>query len=142
MATTVQDPPDQSMVSLVGGIVNDVHDLITQQISLTRVEVKDELRKVAEVVLILIAGAGMMLVGAILSALMLVHLTHWLASPTGADSASIPLWACYGLVGVVFGVVGACFVFQGKKKAQSYGLISGTLPLGNKESIACQANKK
>ena len=142
MTTSVQDPPDQSMVSLVGGIVDDVHDLINQQISLTRSEIKDELRKIAEVALIAVAGAGMMLVGAILASLMLVHLLHWFTSPTGADLASVPLWACYGLVGAAFGVVGACFVFHGKKKAQSYGLISGTLSLDNKESIACQANKK
>jgi len=141
MATTLQNPSDQSMVSLVSGIVDDVHDLITQQIKLTRAEVQDDLRKAGAIALTLAAGAGVLLLGAILACLMLVYLLHWLTSPAGADLASVPLWACFGIVGATFGVLGAALIGAGKKQYESSHLLPDKSAIALKENVECLTNK-
>jgi uncharacterized membrane protein YqjE len=118
MATTVQNPSDASMVSLVSGIVDDVHELILQQIKLTRAEIESDLRKARDIAFLFAAGAGVLLIGVILACLMLVYLLHWLTSPVESDLASIPLWACFGIVGAAFGVFGGSVIAAGKKKAR------------------------
>jgi hypothetical protein len=137
MATTVQNPSDQSMVSLVSGIVDDVHDLITQQIKLTRAEVQEDLRKAGAIALTFAAGAGVLLLGAILLCLMLVYLLHWLTSPTGLDAASLPLWACYGIVGASFGVLGAALIAAGKKQYDATNLLPDISAAALKENVEC-----
>jgi hypothetical protein len=141
MATTLQSPPEQSMVSLVSGIVDDVHLLITQQVKLTRAEVQDDLRKAGGVAVILAAGAGVLLLGAILVCLMLVYLLHWLTSPAGTDLASVPLWACFGIVGAAFGVLGAGLMAAGKKKYDSTSLLPENAAHAFKENVECLTNK-
>ena len=141
MATSVQNPSDQSMVSLVSGIVDDVQDLITQQIKLTRAEIQDDLRKAGGIALILAAGAGVLLLGAILACLMLVYLLHWLLAPAGADSALLPLWACFGIIGATLGVLGAALIAAGKKKYEATSLLPEKAAIAFKENVECLTNK-
>ena len=141
MATTLQGPPEQSMVSLVSGIVDDVHDLITQQVKLTRAEIKDDVRKGVDIALMFAAGAGVLLLGAILACLMLVYLLHWLTAPAGDDPASLPLWACYGIVGAAFGAVGGVLLAAGKKKYESTSLLPDKSARALKENVECLTNK-
>jgi len=141
MATTLQAPPEQSMVSLVSGIVDDIRDLIAQQIKLTRAEVRDDVRNAADILVVMAAGAGVLLLGGILACLMLVYLLHWLTAPAGADPASVPLWACYGIVGAAFGVLGAALLAAGKKKFQTTNLLLENSAHALKENVECLANK-
>jgi uncharacterized membrane protein YqjE len=142
MATTLENPSDQSMVSLVSGIVDDVHDLITQQVKLTRTEIQDDLRKAGGIALMFAAGAGVSLLGAVLACLMLVFLLHWLTAPAGADAASLPLWACFGIVGAAFGVLGAALLSAGKSKYESTHLLPDKAAHELKETVECLTNKK
>jgi hypothetical protein len=133
MATTLQGPPEQSMVSLVSGIVDDVHDLITQQVKLTRAEIKDDVRKGVDIALMFAVGAGVLSLGAILACLMLVYLLHWLTA--------LPLWACYGIVGAAFGAVGGVLLAAGKKKYESTSLLPDKSARALKENVECLTNK-
>jgi len=142
MAATLQDPTDQSMVSLVSGIVDDVHDLITQQIKLTRAEIQDDLHKAVGIALMFAAGAGVLLLGGIMACLMLVYLLHWFTAPAGSDPASLPLWACYGIVGAAFGVIGSAMLAAGKSKYQSTSLLPDKAAHELKENVECLTNKK
>jgi len=129
------------MVSLVSGIVDDIHDLITQQIKLTRAEIKDDLHKAGGIAVILATGAGVLLLGAILACLMLVYLLHWFTSPAGSDPASVPLWACFGIVAVAFGTIGATLIAAGKKKLDSTSLLPEKAAIAFKENVECLTSK-
>jgi len=142
MPTTLENPSEHSVVSLVSGIVDDVQRLITQQIKLTRAEIQDDLRKAGGIALMFAAGVGVLLLGAILACLMLVYLLHWLTSPAGADPASLPLWACYGIVGAAFGVLGAVMLAAGKNKYESSHLLPDRSAHELKETVECLTNKK
>lgn len=48
MANDVHTGPDSSLTSLVAGIIKDVQELLKQQLSLFREEVKDDVRKTKE----------------------------------------------------------------------------------------------
>jgi len=141
MATTLQDPSDVSMVSLVSGIVDDVQELIVQQIKLTRAEIGSDLHNAAGIAFTFATGAGTLLLGAILACLMLVHLLHWVASPAGSDLASVPLWACFGIVGAAFGVLGGFLIASGKKKLDATTLLPEKAAIALKENVECLMSK-
>lgn len=142
MATTLENPPEHSMVSLVSGIVDDIRDLLVQQVKLTRAEIRDDIHKAGAIALMFAAGAGVSLLGAILVCLMLVFLLHWLTAPAGADAASLPLWACFGIIGAVFGVLGAALLAAGKTKYHSSHLMPEKAAHELKETVECLTSKK
>jgi len=129
------------MVSLVSGIVDDIHELIIQQIKLTRSEIQGDIRKAADIALMFAAGAGVLLLGAILGCFTIVHLLHWATSPAGADVASLPLWACYGIVSATFGVIGAILLAAGKKKLETTSLLPEKAANAFKENVECLTSK-
>jgi len=141
MATTVQNPSGVSMVSLVSGIVDDVHDLIIQQVKLTRAEIDSDFRKATGIAIEFAIGGGVMLLGAILACLMLVNLLHWLTSPAGTDPATLPLWACYGIVAAVFSGIGGCLIAAAMKKLDSTNLLPEKSAEALKENVECLMNK-
>jgi len=140
MATEVQNHSEQqSLTSLVTGIVNDFQDLVKQQLQLTRREIEADLRKTREAASIWALGLGVVFLGAIALCLMLAHLIHWLAIPAtaaaGYDPASIPLWVCYLIVGAVFVGSGWCLVLAGKKKIESVHPLDNPATQALKENV-------
>jgi hypothetical protein len=145
MATEVQNPTEtNSVASLVSGIVTDVQDLIKQQLQLTRKEIEADFRKTREAASVLALGVGIFFFGGFAFCLMLAHLIHFLAIPAGyvRDTATIPLWGCYGIVAAVFLVVGGCIAFAGKKKFDSFNPLPDESAQVLKENIEWIANKK
>jgi len=139
MATEVQKPPDQqSLTSLVTGIVSDFQDLVKQQLQLTRREIEADLRKTREAATLWAIGIGVLSLGAIPLCLMLAHLIHWLATPASEvsrlDPAQLPLWVCYAIVGVVLVVAGWFLVLAGKKKIDAVHMLDQTAQ-GLKENV-------
>lgn len=121
MATEVQNHSEQSVTSLVSGIVSDMQDLIKQQLRLTRQEIEADLRKSKEAVSFLALGYGILLLSTFAVCLMLAHLFHWLSAPAGSDLATLPLWACYAAVALLFFLAGAFAIVAGKKKINAIG---------------------
>jgi cytochrome c-type biogenesis protein CcmH/NrfF len=135
MATEVHNhPSDQSITSLVGGIVSDVQDLVKQQLQLVRKEVEGDLRKTAEAASLWVFGLVVLFLGGIALCLMLAHLLHWLTGPPGFDQATIPLWGCHAIVGVFLVIVGGCLLAAGRKK------IASVHPLDNPATEALKEN--
>jgi uncharacterized membrane protein YqjE len=92
MATEVQNRPEtESVATLVSGIVTDVQDLIKQQLQLTRKEIEADFRKTREAASLLILGLGVLFFGGFALCLMMAHLIHHLATPSGVvwDRAAI-----------------------------------------------------
>lgn len=138
----VKSFPQPSMTELVKGIANDVGDLVKQEIRFARTEIKSDLRKLRSVVAFLIAGIATALVGAVLFSLMIVHVLHWLSSPPTLDTASIPLWGCYGLTSILFLGAGACLGEVGIKKYASDTLMPEQTIKTVEENVSWIANSK
>lgn len=116
MATDVRIPSPTSITVLLRGIVNDVQDLVRQQLALFRQEVRDEVRTTRDGLLIIVAGAGLALVGVLVIALGLPLLLNWLAP-------QIPLWACFGIVGAAGALMGAAVIYAGVRQLKSIDAI-------------------
>jgi len=144
MASEVQNHPEQSVAGLVSGIVTDLQDLIKQQLQLTRKEIEADFRKTREAASLLALGVGVVFFGCFAFCLMLAHLIHFLAIPAGVvrDSATIPLWACHGIVAAVLLVVGGGLAFAGKKKFDSFNPLPDESAQVLQENIEWIANKR
>jgi hypothetical protein len=99
---------EPSLTELLTGLVNDATALLRQEVALAKHEVRVELRDIMRAVMSLGIGVGLAAIGGWLLILMLVHLLHALTA--------LPLWACYGIVGGLFAVVGGVLLVLGKQK--------------------------
>lgn len=120
MSTQVQTEREPGVGSLVKGIVGDIGDLIKQQLEYAQQEVKKDLKQTAKASALIGVGAVIALLSLVVLTFMLVHLLHGMTSPPGYDPASLPLWACYGIVGLVTLTIGGGLIFAGVKKFQSF----------------------
>lgn len=121
MATEVQNHHDESMASLVGGIVNDVQDLLKQQMCLTRQEIEGDLSKAKAPAALLATGFAFCLAGTFVLCLMVAHLIHWVGAPTGTDLSYLPLWASYAIAAAIFLIAGGAIMLTAKKKFEAIG---------------------
>jgi len=145
MATEVQNPSDtNSVAGLVSGIVTDVQDLIKQQLQLTRKEIEADFRRTREAASLLIVGIAIAFFGVFSFCLMTAHLIHHLTTPAGyvSDPATVPMWACHGIVAAVLLVAGGGIAFAGKKKFDSFNPLPDESAQVLKENIEWIANKK
>jgi hypothetical protein len=145
MANEVQNPPDQSSMSgLMRGIINDIGDLIRQELKFARTEIKADLRKTRNAAAVLAIGSGTALLGAILLALMLVHLIHHVSLPAEetARLQGLPLWACYGIVSAVFLVIGSAVAYAGCQMFASFNPMPDKTAQTVKENVQWIANSK
>ena len=110
-------PPaaEPSFVSLLGGIANDATELLRQEMTLTKLEVKYELYKAKSAAIALGSGIGTMAMGGILLMLMLVHALD--------TFTTVPLWGCYGIVGGLLVVLGGGLFVKGKTKAEAVDVV-------------------
>lgn len=146
MATEVHNHAEPSLSSLLGGIVNDVQDLVKQQFKLARHEIEADLRKSKEGASVLALGVGVVLLGAIMFCLMLAHLIHWLATPASSvstmDPASLPLWACHAIVSAVLLVPGGFLILAGKKKIEQINPVQNPATEALQENVQWMTNPK
>ncbi len=107
------DKPSADLSGIVGGTIEDLEKLIGQHFDLLRSEMREELGKVKTAAASLGAGAGAATLAGVFGAVMLVHLLH--------DTTRLPLWACYGAVGGLFGAAGAGLLGRGGGRRRTSG---------------------
>jgi uncharacterized membrane protein YqjE len=129
-----QTTTDPSMSSLVTGIIHDVEDLVKQQLTLFRSELEKDVRKTKAAVIPLGLGVWCVLLGMAALFQMLVYLLH--------GASSIPLWGCYGLVGLVSALVGGILVYVGMTKLESFNPLREESANALKENVQCLMNPK
>jgi len=117
----------QSLTELVSGIVSDAQQLFRQQIDMVKAEVKEDVRKTKQTALAFAAGGTLIALGVVLLAVSLVYLLNYLV-PT------LPLWACWAIVGGVITLLGAVACYVGTRVMASYN------PLPDKSLNALQEN--
>ncbi len=115
MANHASPSQDQSLASLIGGIINDAKDLMLHEFTMAKLEVEDQLRKTKTAAISFAIGAGVAVVGGLLLILMLVHLL--------AAFTTIPLWGCYGIVGGGLVVIGLIFLATSKQTAEQIDIV-------------------
>ena len=109
-----------SVTSLVSGIVTDAQELIKQQLLLFKHELKEDVTRTKEALPALGAGVALAMTALILFALTLSLLLYWLVNPL--PPANLPLWVCFGIFTVVFGVAGCCLLYFASKTIESLGM--------------------
>jgi hypothetical protein len=114
MANDIRTGTEPSLTSLVTGIINDLQELLKQQLSLFRQEVKDDVRKTKEAAISLSAGIGILALGGIFIGLMLVYLLNW------AFPEALPVWLCYGIIGGLMLLGGGALLYAGKRRLASF----------------------
>lgn len=97
-----------SMTSLIEGLFADLRALVVQELRLASHEVREELGKARSAGISLALGAGLSVLSGLLLILMIVHMLN---------AAGLPLWASYGLVGLVLGGSGVALIMKAKTKA-------------------------
>jgi hypothetical protein len=135
MANDLHTGSEPSLTGLVAGIINDAQELLKQQMALFKQEIKDDVRKTKEAALALSAGLGIVVVGGLLLCVMLVHFLNW-AVP------SLPLWSCYGIVGIVFVACGGALLYAGKKRFESFNPLPEQSVGALKENVQWIMNPK
>jgi hypothetical protein len=134
MADTVTTNESASVTSLVTGIVNDAQELLKQNLELFKAEVRSDLRRTTQVALSFAAGAGVAVLAVILLSLMVVYGLH------AATDESLPLWACYGIVGGVFLLGAGVLLYLGKKKLDSFNPLPDKTVEAMKENVQWLTN--
>jgi uncharacterized membrane protein YqjE len=139
-----QTPPVSStpgsVAPLVTGIVDDLQELIKQNLTLFKVEVREDFKKTKEAAAALSVGVGLAVVGALHLTFMLVYLLWWAFDPARSASG-LPLWVCFAIVGGVFLGVGAALTFRGKKKLDSFNPLPDQTADALKENVQWIKNR-
>lgn len=113
MSTDFKAPPEHTAAALLAGIVGDLQNLVQQQVLLVREEVGVELRDRTAAGAVIGLGSGTALVGGFTLCQSLSHLLYWMLTPDELDPGRLPLWACFGLVAVLFLTIGGIVVSVG-----------------------------
>ena len=108
---------EPSVASLASGIMSDVQDLLKQQLSLTRNEIRADLRNTREAVSLFAFGWAICLAGVFGLCAMVAHLLHWLGTPPQADLSSFPLWVGYAIAAFLFLLTGSLTLAAAKQKS-------------------------
>jgi len=101
-----------SLTSLVREILNDTHQLIRQQIALFHQEIRDDLRKTRDAVIMMAAGIGVLAMAGAFLLIALPLVLNWYVP-------AIPLWGCFAIIGAVLVLLGGTTVFVAVHRIRS-----------------------
>jgi len=109
---SVQTESEPGVASLVSGILQDTRQLLMQQMTLFKVEVKNDIRHTLLACLPLVTGAVISLASLFLFAFALVYLVCWIFP-------ELPLWAGFAIIGALTAATGIGLVLWGKSMLTS-----------------------
>jgi hypothetical protein len=101
---------EPSVAVLLGGIMNDAKELLGQEVSMLKLEARDELGRAKSAAITLGIGIGIVAAGGMLLSVMLVQVL--------AIFTKLPLWGCYGIIGGGLVVLGGVWLAVGKTNAE------------------------
>lgn len=99
---------DASVSALLSGIVGDAQDLVRKEIALARQEIREEITAAKTAATALALAGAVLAVGGLF---LLVTVALGLS-----DLLNWPTWAGFGIVGLVFGIVGAILLSSARQK--------------------------
>jgi len=116
------------LAPLISGIVNDAQTLLRQQLNLFQTEIKNDLSRSKDAATSLAVGGVVALLAGFLLCLMLAHLLVYIWP-------NLPLFAAYGIVGLLLGAVGGAFIYMGKHKFDEFNPLPDKSVQGIKETV-------
>jgi len=102
---------EPSITALVTGIVNDGQELLKQQLTLFKSEIRQEMTKAREAALSLSAGIAITALGGFLICFGVAHLIAW--------AFELPTWAGFGITGGALLFIGLIAWAVGRNKLES-----------------------
>ncbi len=106
---------DTSFASLLSGALNDIRDLFRREIALARFEVKQEVSKATTAIASFAAAAVVLLFGALF---ILTAVARGFARLVGW-----PIWAGFGIVGILLALVGAALFFSARSRLRTVNVV-------------------
>jgi hypothetical protein len=137
MAHAVQDPAatsDDSLVTLIRGVIGDSETLVKQQLKLFQAELKAEGKELRNGAISMALSLGVLLIGGVLLGMALASIL--------VEALHMPYWAGYGIVGLAVAALGYGLFTTGKQEVKS------ALPLADEsmktleENIECLTQPK
>jgi len=116
-----------SVADLLSGILDDAQTLIRQQAAMLRAEIREDALRTLSVLEYLSVGAVLAAVGGLFLMISLVYLLNYFV-PT------LPLWACWAILGGIDLAGGAVAIVVGRKLYATYN------PLPDKTLNAIEEN--
>jgi len=108
ISETTRHSARPTFTALLEGLLTDMKALAIQEFRLATREVQAELGKAQSAMVWLALAITLAAIGGLLLILMVVHLLA---------EAGLPLWASYGLVGLVLGGAGVWLLLKAKRQA-------------------------
>lgn len=128
------DRADSSMTTLVTGILNDAQELIKQQFTLFKSEVRSDLAKTREAALTLSAAVAVLALGGMVLTFMAAHLVNW--------ALELPTWGGFGIVGAALVIPGAILYAVGRNQLASLNPLPDQTVQSVKENAQWLTNPK
>jgi len=132
MATNLQESSEQSLTSIVAGIIGDFQELVKQQMELFKSEVAEDLRKTKEASAALAFGGAALFLGFALLSVAVIQLL--------IAFVPLPPWASYLLVGAVVVAIGGGLTLLGWYRFQSINADQSVKAI--KENLEWKTNPK
>lgn len=101
---------EASVATLLSGIVSDAQELVRKEIALARQEIREEISAAKDAGIRLAIAGVVLAVGGLLLVLTLAQAL--------ADLLDWPVWAGYGIVGVVLTIIGSILFASAQKRMQ------------------------
>lgn len=127
MITHDVESSSQGVGSLVSGIVSDVQDLLSQQLTLFQQELKHHLIKTKKTVFPLLVGLTIALVAGIILSAAVALLLY--------ENAHLSLAASFGIVGAVVVIAAGILISIGVREAERFDSILEKSAQEGKETI-------
>ncbi|HEU4684929.1 MAG TPA: phage holin family protein [Nitrospira sp.] len=115
------------LMDLLTGILDDFKSLLRQEVQLLRDEVKLEVSKAGRAASDFGVGIGLAAVGGLFLLLAIVHSLH--------EGLGLPLWASYGIVGVVLSGIGIALLARARSLAGSVEALPRRTMVAMKENV-------
>ncbi len=106
---------ETSFASLLSGALNDIRDLFRREIALARFEVKQEISKATTALASFAAAAVVLLFGTLF---ILTAVARGFAMLVGW-----PIWAGFGIVGILLALVGAALFFAARSRLRTVNVV-------------------
>jgi len=137
MATEVETEAEAQATgysSLIGGIVQDARQLLTEQMNLFQVEIKNDLRRTVMAVIPLIVGSVVTVVGMLVLLFGAAHFVNWLIP-------DMPSWGGFAIVGGLVVLVGGGLMLWGKTQLSAINPLPDVALQGLKENLQWKTKK-
>jgi hypothetical protein len=121
------DASKPSFSALISDIVVDAKNLFVQELELAKREFREDIRRTKAAVTALFIGLGVLGIGTTMLFLALAHLI--------SAFTSLPLWQCYGLVGLLVCGLGVGLLIFAKNNAAEVDFIPEKTAAAVKEDV-------